>query len=260
MNAPRIVYIGGPTAVIEWAGWRFLTDPAFDPAGTSYTTPVYTLRKTMGPAIAADAIGPIDAVLLSHDHHFDNLDHAGRTLVDCSGRVITTTAGAVRLGGNAIGLTPWETVDLVGEGHHHVRVTATPARHGPAGVDRGPVVGFVLRCPDDPGDGVYISGDTVWFDGVQEVAARCALRTAILFMGAARVTAVGHAHLTFTAAEGVLVAQAMPTATIVPLHYEGWEHFSESRAQIEQAFASAGLTSRVHWLEAGVPTDIHRIM
>src|SRR6266550_1385732 len=46
----RITYIGGPTALLEFAGARFLTDPTFDPGGTAYPTPHYTLHKTAGPA------------------------------------------------------------------------------------------------------------------------------------------------------------------------------------------------------------------
>jgi hypothetical protein len=38
-------------------------------------------RKLTGPAIAAADLGPIDAVLLSHDHHGDNLDTTGRALL-----------------------------------------------------------------------------------------------------------------------------------------------------------------------------------
>jgi L-ascorbate metabolism protein UlaG (beta-lactamase superfamily) len=77
----KATYIGGPTALIEIDGLRFLTDPTFDPAGTTHETPVYTLRKTLGPAIAVHALADIDAVLLSHDHHFDNLDRAGRAML-----------------------------------------------------------------------------------------------------------------------------------------------------------------------------------
>jgi L-ascorbate metabolism protein UlaG (beta-lactamase superfamily) len=63
--------------LIEWGDLRSLTDPTFDSAGSEYPTNVYTLHKTIGPAIDITALGPIDAVLLSHDHHFDNLDRAG---------------------------------------------------------------------------------------------------------------------------------------------------------------------------------------
>ncbi|MGE5750148.1 MAG: MBL fold metallo-hydrolase, partial [Gemmatimonas sp.] len=102
----RATYIGGPTALLEIAGLRLLTDPTFDPGGTEYRTPVYTLRKTDSPAVAPDSLGPIDAVLLSHDHHFDNLDHAGRDLLSHVPLVLTTPIGAERLGGNARGLVP----------------------------------------------------------------------------------------------------------------------------------------------------------
>ena len=92
-----ITLIGGPTALIEAGGFRFLTDPTFDPAGGDYAMPRVTLRKTAGPMLSADAVGPIDVVLLSHDQHADNLDRAGREFLPKAGRVLTTVAGAERL-------------------------------------------------------------------------------------------------------------------------------------------------------------------
>src|SRR6266545_5534123 len=76
MNA-RLTHIGGPTVLIEVGGWRLLTDPTFDPPGGRYRFGWGTgSQKVAGPAIAASEIGPVDAVLLSHDHHDDNLDAA----------------------------------------------------------------------------------------------------------------------------------------------------------------------------------------
>ena len=100
----RLTYIGGPTALLEVGGLRLLTDPTFDPAGEEYQTSVYTLRKTTGPALEQGALGQIDAVLLSHDHHFDNLDRTGRLLLNGAATILTTQAGAERLGAPAIGL------------------------------------------------------------------------------------------------------------------------------------------------------------
>jgi len=154
LNA-RLTYIGGPTALLEWEGLRLLTDPTFDPAGTGYTPPTYTLRKLI-----------------------------------------------------------------------------------------------------DQAAGIYLSGDTVWYEGVQEVSSRFSIRMAVLFMGAARVAAVGDWPLTFTASEGVEAARAFSEAMIAPVHYEGWEHFSESRLEITQAFAAAGLNDRLYWLPAGAPTEV----
>jgi L-ascorbate metabolism protein UlaG (beta-lactamase superfamily) len=255
----RLTYIGGPTALLEIGGVRLLTDPTFDPAGSEYPTPVYTLRKTQGPAVPLDALGRIDAVLLSHDHHFDNLDRVGRTALERADRVITTRAGAERLGVPALGLAPWETVDLAAPNAGGLRVTATPARHGPADGDRGPVIGFVLTATHVPSVVVYASGDTVWYEGVAQVAERFHVDVALLFMGAARVREVGPANLTFTGTEGVEAARALSHATIVPLHYEGWQHFSEGRADIDRAFAAAGLAERLRWPEPGRSATLSRV-
>ena len=244
----RLTYIGGPTALIEWQGLRLLTDPTFDPAGTSYELPAYTLTKTQGPAIEAGDVGHVDAVLLSHDHHFDNLDRAGRALLPSADRVLTTVDGAERLGGGAIGMVPWQQAQVGA-----LTVTATPARHGPEGGDRGPCIGFVV---EGDGPALYFSGDTVFYEGVQEVAERFDVGTAVLNVGAAKVAAVGDDPLTFTAPEAVEVARAMPAAAIVPLHFEGWEHFSEGRADVERAFADAGLEGRLRWLEPGASTVV----
>lgn len=251
----RMTYIGGPTALIEWGGLRLLTDPTFDPAGSAYRSGAYELRKTLDPALPADALGPLDAVLLSHDHHFDNLDDSGRASLGRASRVLTTMAGAARLANGAIGLEPWQEVEIPGPDQRVLQVTATPARHGPAHADRGPVVGFALAFRDDPENVVYLSGDTVWYEGVREVSERFPVRVASLFMGAARVRAVGEWHLTFTGVEGVEAARAFSKAVIVPLHFEGWEHFSESRADIDLAFRNAGLSERLRWLAPGVSED-----
>ncbi len=252
----KFTYIGGPTALLELGGLRLLTDPTFDPEGTEYPTPVYTLRKNAGPAISPEALGRIDAVLLSHDHHFDNLDHAGRSLLKSAETVLTTQEGAERLGGNAVGLAAWQSVDLPTRDGRVLRVTGTPARHGPVDGDRGPVIGFVLALTESPQSAVYISGDTVWYEGAAEVSRRFSVQVAILFMGAARVAVAGPEPLTFTANEGVEAARAFADAVIIPLHYEGWQHFSESRTEIQDAFSAAGLEHRLRWMEPGRATDV----
>jgi L-ascorbate metabolism protein UlaG (beta-lactamase superfamily) len=250
----RITYIGGPTALLEYAGLRLLTDPTFDPAGTDYPTAAYTLHKTQTPALTGEQIGTVDAVLLSHDHHFHNLDHGGRAIIDTARAVYTTQAGAERLGGAVIGMAPWDKRVLAATRGQSVELTATPARHGPPGGDRGPVIGFVLTAPDAPV--VYVSGDTVWYEGVIEVGRRFPVDIAILNAGAAKVAVAGPSPLTFTAEDAVTLARAWPKAMIVLLHFEGWTHFSEGAAELKKAFSEAGLPERLYWAPPGVPTVI----
>jgi L-ascorbate metabolism protein UlaG (beta-lactamase superfamily) len=108
-----------------------------------------------------------------------------------------------------------------------------------------------LRWSDSPESVLYISGDTVWYEGVAQLLEREPIRIALLFSGAARVAAVGPAHLTFMASELVQVARACPRSLVLPFHFAGWEHYSESRKDVEAAFLRAGLTDRLRLLDPG---------
>ena len=261
MTDVQITHIGGPTVLIEVGGWRLLTDPTFDAPGRRYFFGWGTMsRKLAGPAIAAADIGALDAVLLSHDHHEDNLDPAGRTLLASAQTVITTQAGARRLGGNARGLAPWGTTRLEHEGRVPIEITATPCRHGPP-LSRpivGDVVGFALGWEGQEHGLLWISGDTVLYEGVREVPRRLDVGTAIVHLGGVRFPVSGPLKYTMTAEDAAELCAPMGAATIVPIHYEGWKHFRQGRAAAERAFANApgGFAEHVRWLELGRPASL----
>jgi L-ascorbate metabolism protein UlaG (beta-lactamase superfamily) len=262
MTDVRITHIGGPTVLIEINGWRLLTDPTFDPPGRRYFFGWGTMsRKLAGPAISATAVGPVDAVLLSHDHHDDNLDPAGRALLPSAGTVITTAAGARRLGNNANGLAPWETTTLTREGRVPIEITATPCRHGPplSHPIVGDVVGFALRWEGQEHGALWISGDTVLYPGVREVAQRFDVGTAIVHLGGVRFPVSGPLRYTMTAEDAAELCTLMNPETVIPIHYEGWKHFRQGRTAAEQAFAHApgDLASHVRWLELGASANLN---
>jgi L-ascorbate metabolism protein UlaG (beta-lactamase superfamily) len=247
-----ITLIGGPTALIEIDGFRLLTDPTFDTPRT-YQLDHVKLEKLSGPALAEDAIGEIDAVLLSHDQHADNLDESGKHFLPKAKRVLTTEVGAKRLGGHAEGLAPWASIELSRNGHS-LTVTATPARHGPAGIEplAGDVIGFVLAAKDSRP--IYISGDTVWYDGVAEVARRFKAGVVLPFAGAAQTR--GPFHLTMDTNDTIETARAFPDAKIVALHTDGWAHFKQNADDLRTSFETLGFGSRLKLLEPGVKTVI----
>jgi L-ascorbate metabolism protein UlaG (beta-lactamase superfamily) len=252
----RITHVGGPTALIEIGGWRLLTDPTFDPPGQKYDFGWGTSsRKLAGPAIAASDLPAIDAVLLSHDHHEDNLDPAGRELLPAAGAVITTASGAKRLGGNARGLSAWETTTLKAPERPTIEITATPCRHGPplSHPIVGDVIGFALEWEGQEDGVLWISGDTVLYDGVREVAKRLKVDTAIVHLGGVRFPVTGPLRYTMTAREAVELCGLIKPRTVIPIHYEGWKHFREGREAIEREFAKAPAEFRdsVQWLPIG---------
>jgi L-ascorbate metabolism protein UlaG (beta-lactamase superfamily) len=257
----RLTHIGGPTLLIEVGGWRLLTDPTFDPPGRRYNFGWGAMsRKLAGPAIPASEIGPIDAVLLTHEHHGDNLDPAGRALLPAAGAVVTTVSGSQRLGGAARGLEPWQTTSLEAPGRPAIEITATPCRHGPphSHFIIGDVIGFALRWEGQEQGQLWISGDTVLYDGVRQVADRVPVDTAVLHLGGVRFPVSGPIRYTMTARDAVELCGLIHPRTVIPIHYEGWRHFREGPAAIEGEFARAPeeFRSSVRWLPIGKGVEI----
>jgi L-ascorbate metabolism protein UlaG (beta-lactamase superfamily) len=257
----RLTHIGGPTVLIEMGGWRILTDPTFDPPGRRYSFGWGTSsRKLTGPSRPPAELGAIDAILLTHDHHKDNLDDAGRALLPSAGVVVTTASGAKRLGGSARGLEPWGSTRLEAEGREAIEVTATPCRHGPRGLGfvYGDVIGFALRRRDPEDGALWISGDTVLFDGVREVAGRVRVDTALVHLGGVRFPVTGPLRYTLTAREAVELCGLIRPRTAIPIHYEGWSHFKQGRAAIERELEGApeDVRSRIRWLPIGEAVEL----
>lgn len=236
---------GGPTTLIEYGGLRLLTDPTFDDPSEYQFTEGFSLVKTAPPSTFAADVGPVDAILLSHDEHQDNLDTAGREFLAEAQRVLTTQGGAERLGGNSRGLQPWETVELERPDEGKITVTATPALHGPEGSEPivGEVIGFMLTGEGLPT--VYISGDNASLDRVRQIADRFPeVDTAVLFAGAAKVPFIDDI-LTLNGQRAADAAQLLDARRVVPAHCDSWAHFSEGLDEIVTAFTDAGIADRL---------------
>lgn len=246
----HVRYLGGPTAVMELGGVRLLTDPTFDPPG-EYPVGDRRLVKTNGAALTPERVGPVDVVLLSHDQHPDNLDRLGAAYVESAPLTLSTASAAERLGGTVRALPSWETFEIPRPGGA-LRVTAVPARHGPPGSEPlvGEVTGFALSGPGLPG--VYVSGDNAALEYVEEIAGRLGpFDVAFLFAGAARTPLAGGAYLTLTSDQAAVAARTLGARHVIPLHFEGWAHFTENREDLRAAFDRAGLLNKVALLEPG---------
>jgi len=254
----RLTHISTATLLLEIGSLRLLTDPVFDPAGGHYFFGYGTDSiKLTDPSIRAEDLGRIDAVLLSHDHHEDNLDRAGRTLLPRVGKVITTSAGAKRLGGNAIGLRTWRNTTLESE-DLKIKVTAAPAHHGTLGshIIVGETTGFILEWAGQQHGALYISGDTVWFNGLHKIGRRFEIGTAILHIGAARFPSMGPLRFTLNAKEAIQVADTLKPYTVIPIHYEGWKHFKETGADARKIFEASDFREKILWLPLGKPENL----
>ena len=262
----KLCFVGMATVVFEIGGSRFITDPVLDPAGTGYilgSTGVVRYVNEVGPATAASELGPVDYALVSHDHHKDNLDRSGREFLKTATKTFTTMAGAQRLGQrhgiDAVGMQPWDQQELTLRDGTLMRITATPARHGPPGIARllaGPVIGFLLEWGGFRNGAVYLTGDTRLFGGVRKVAREFDVGTIMMNLGAGSFGLTGSVCYSMPAKEGAKTAELFPKARIIPLHYDGWSHLSEDRSDVLEAFNAPHLRPRLYWLPKGLEVSL----
>lgn len=254
-----VTHIGTATGILEIGDIKFLTDPFFSPAGTTWDFGGVELVNTESPAIGLDELPPIDAVLLSHEDHPDNLDELGRRLLD--GRhVFTTVDGAQNLAlrPGVRGMKPWETSSVM-LGGKKFEITATPCKHVPG----GECIGFVLTTESfgvaDSGkpNAIYFTGDTVYIDELAKIPEKFNIVAAVMNFGNAKAdTPEGPVQITMDGKQGAQLLRTLKADCLVPMHYESWRHFTQFGKELAQDFEQEGVSNKIHWLTPGKSVKI----
>lgn len=245
--------------VIDINGFIIVTDPAFDKEGTVYEGP-RTLYKTGSPKLQPEDIGPVDLVLLSHDQHKDNLDNAGREFIRSVKQVISTPGAVERLAqDNVTGLNEWESIDISTGKIPGLRITATPCQHAPTPEQTkisGHVIGFMIEWEGQQHGALYISGDTVYFDGIEAIAKRFKVHTGVLHVGKAGFPQINYMPLTFTTEMAIRTVRLMNMEKFIPTHFEGWQHFNEQPADLYDQVIQSDIKEKLVWLKPGTSSVV----
>jgi L-ascorbate metabolism protein UlaG (beta-lactamase superfamily) len=221
----KITLIRSATVVLEVGGRRILVDPMLDPArarppieNTANPVPNPTVEL---PLPVEEVLRGIDAVLVTHRHR-DHLDGTAERLLPRDVPTFCQPDDASALHDLGLDVRPVaESLDWDGLVWHRV-----PARHGSGAVAEmlSPVSGFVL------GE-LYLAGDTVWYEDVDETIARFAPRVAIVNAGGASFLEGG---LIVMGIDDVReVAARVPV--VVAVHMEALNHCFLSRADLAAA-------------------------
>ncbi|WP_158222520.1 MULTISPECIES: MBL fold metallo-hydrolase [Rhodopirellula] len=259
----HVTHLSTACILLEIGSFRILTDPVFDIGRQRYRLgPAAYATRFIGPALAPVSLPPLDLVLLTHAHHLDNLDVLGEQFVKTAPRVLTGTRDTERAGDGAQRLNVWDSTTITTQEGIEIKITATPALHGPRWLPESwHVIGFVLEWKGQENGGIYISGDTVWFGGIRKIANRFRIGTAILHLGAVNFWPPWPSFLlrcTFNGREAARCARRLEAKTVIPVHYERsvWTHFKESTESYNNEFADAGVGSRVRWLRQGERSEL----
>jgi L-ascorbate metabolism protein UlaG (beta-lactamase superfamily) len=255
-NEGSIFFIGNATVLLRVAGFTILTDPTFihKHEQTWLGGGLHTTRLT-DPAIELADLPPLDLVLLSH-FHGDHFDQVAERDLDRTLPIVTTPQSANDLEErgftNCIPLDVWESLD-VEKGPARLRITATPARHGPRMVDfvLPDVMGSVLDVTTADGgvSRIYITGDTLVIDELREIPRRFPdIDIALLHLGGTRVLGI---LVSMDAKQGVEAMRIVDPALAIPIHYNDYDVFTSPLSDFQEEVRAAGLEDRVHYLSHG---------
>jgi len=161
----RVTWIGHASFLATLAGRSILIDPVFSSRIGGF------VRRHGRPGLMPDQLPPIEALLISHNHY----DHLDARSVEALRRdlavVVPEGLGSwfVGRGFTDVRELPWWESVSVGS----LTMTAVPARHWSrrrlADVNESHWCGFVVQ---GGGRTLYHAGDSGWFGGFAQIAAR----------------------------------------------------------------------------------------
>lgn len=236
------------TLVLQYGGLRYLVDPMLSTIESN--PPIEnTPNQQRNPRVSLPRFDPseIDSLLVTHLHsdHFD--EAAVETLPDDIPLFCQPEDESALESRGFTDLRPVEESVVVED----VTLTRTPARHGHGSLaeEMGPVSGFVFEAPTEPT--VYLTGDSVWYEGVEDTIDAFEPDVVVVNAGAAQFEEGRPITMTD---EDVAAVCAATDGTVVAVHMEAINHCLQSRDELKAALEGSACDGRLE-----VPTEGERV-
>ncbi len=249
--------IRGATVIVTYAGKKFLIDPFFADKGSVPPVPS-PYNESPNPLVALplsiSEIVAVDAVIVTHMHHFDHFDEAAQRALPKDMPMFTQNEKEAR---DMRGLGFKNVTALHDEGVHFEEITLhrTNGEHGRGEASKKNYA--ALGIPDEVCGVVftklgertaYVAGDTLWGEMVRDAIDKH--HPDVIVLNAAQAQFPDGTPI-LMGAEGLYeVSKAAPQATIIVTHLDAVNHARVSRGDMRQFVQDKGLNSRVF-----IPTD-----
>ncbi|TWV93958.1 MBL fold metallo-hydrolase [Chitinophaga pinensis] len=228
-----------------------LVDPYLAPKGT-YNAFDFTGNDRRNPLVdlplseqqLADLITHTDAVLLTHIHS-DHWDDKARELLSENIPVLCQPVNEASIREQGFKNVTPVADELIWEG---IKIGRTGGRHGTGqiGERMGIVSGYVIS---DGAEVIYIAGDTIWCEEVQQALDKYKPAKIIVNGGGARF--IEGDAIVMDVPDILQVCNHAPAASVWVVHLEAVNHGKQSREEIRKALQEHRLSDRCFVPEDG---------
>jgi L-ascorbate metabolism protein UlaG (beta-lactamase superfamily) len=255
-------WIGGPTYVLQLGSFKILADPMLGPKSDSafvlkkdpLTGNPNTWFKRLTAPAPFDTAG-IDLLMISHAHP-DHIDKAARDRLQKDLKIILPSSNVeqVKAWGftHLLGLDWNDTLNFT-KREETLRIIAVKAMHAaePLNTELGKVNGYIIEYrKGKEGYRIYWTGDTIWFDEIEQIKQYGKLSLLLPHLGAVGAgSALGRRGL--DAAEAVRIINTLDPARTIPIHHTTFSHYREPISVLREQAAKKAKSSRITFPAAG---------
>lgn len=246
----KIQLIRNATLVVQYAGKKFLIDPFLGEKG-AYPSFPNSLRQDQNPLTSLpvsidEIVTNVDAVIVTH-LHLDHYDEVAKEALpkDIKMFVQNEEDAAVITNDGFVNVEVLQE-DTVFEG---IQLIKTKGEHGRGEILKlaGHVCGVV--CKHQSEKTLYVAGDTVWYEAVQEVIDTHKPEVIVVNAGDNQFLQGG--SLVMGKDDVYEVQKAAPHAKIIATHMEAVNHWTLSREELRSFTNEKGIASNIFVPEDG---------
>ncbi|MFF2797895.1 MBL fold metallo-hydrolase [Lysinibacillus xylanilyticus] len=246
----KIQQIRNATLVIEYAGKKFFIDPVLANKG-AYPPVQNSVRQDQNNPLvdlptSIDKLINVDAVIVTH-LHLDHFDPVAKDVLPKDLKMFVQNEEDA----NEVKKAGFSNVEVLQENTviEGIQLIKTKGQHGRGEVLKfiGQVCGVVFNHPNEKK--LYIAGDTVWYDGVQEVLEKNHPEIIVVNGGDNQFLEGG--SLIMGKNDIHEVHKAAPNSKIIVSHMEAVNHWTLSRADLKSFIHEKGIAANVFVPENG---------
>jgi L-ascorbate metabolism protein UlaG (beta-lactamase superfamily) len=239
----RLRLVRHATLLVEYNGHKLLVDPMLDDAGARpaiqnspnpRNNPLVPL-----PISVEEVLQGVEAVLVTHTHS-DHWDATAARRLPKRLPLFGQREDEEKFRGQGLG----DVRPIIGSmAWNEIEITRTGGQHGKGEIAKAmaPVSGFVLRAQGEPT--LYIAGDTIWCDEVQQALRTNRPAAIVVNTGAAQF--LEGDPITMTADDVIATCQAAPGAQVIAVHMEAINHCLLTRADLAFQLDAARVARQV---------------